>query len=219
MSKPPTEDEPEPNTESASETASAQTGTEPIDETPPDGAAILSEPVPMEAPAATAVSFQEDMAPRRSALPWTFGVLGLLLALALQASYFQREALARYPGARPYVEQLCALTGCDLALRRAPGQIRVEHRDVRVHPSEQHALLISLRMVNVAPFDQPYPALELMLFDINGEAVAKRRFRPDQYLSADPEYPEIMPTGVPIHLSMELVDPGAETTGFEFRFH
>ena len=168
---------------------------------------------------APAPRFGEPADRSRVPMLWGLGVSALLAALVVQAGYFKREALSHYPEARPLLESLCGVAGCELPPRRAPAEIRVEHREVRVHPSVPQALLISLRIVNLAPFDQPYPVLELMLLNTDGKVVARRRFRPAEYLPAEPEYPQLMPTGVPIHLRMELVDPGEETTGFEFRFH
>ena len=57
---------------------------------------------------------------RQSALKW--GVLGLLLCALLftQASYFLSDKLAQgYPILRPWLEQFCAASGCQLSLQRA----------------------------------------------------------------------------------------------------
>lgn len=158
----------------------------------------------------------EAHAPRRSArLLW--GAVAALLALALGAQavwYFRDGLMARYPGTRAWLEQACSVLGCEVGARRAVQRLRLESRDVREHPRYRDALLVNATLVNRARFTQPYPLLELSLYDVGGELLARRRFRPEEYLGGTLDASAGMPPGMPVYVVLELVG-GTGAAGFE----
>ncbi len=156
---------------------------------------------------------------RPSALKW--GGLGLLLCALLftQVSYFMSDRLAQgYPLLRPWLEQFCAATHCELALQRAPGKIVITHRDVRNHPSIPRALLINLTMKNEASFIQSYPQLKLSFFDINHNLLASRTFQASEYLPQEVDIKHGFPTDTALNVILELIDPDRNAVNFEFEF-
>lgn len=149
---------------------------------------------------------------------WSVGIALMLVSLVGQWAWLMREDLAAYPGLRPWLERMCALEGCRLPLRRDPGAVVLKERDVRSHPSVDSALLINATIVNDAGFPQSYPGLELALSDTAGNVIASRVFRPEEYLGRPLAPGEAMPVGVPVHLRLELADPGKNAVGFAFEF-
>ncbi len=153
----------------------------------------------------------------RRVLGWT-AIIALLLVLAAQVIYYKRFALASNPLWRPAMETFCGVLGCSLPLKRDPGRIVMIDRSVREHPQVEGALLVSATIVNRAPFPQPYPFVELRLSDVSGRLEAGRWFRPEEYLPGGKVPEGGMPPGEPVHLMLEIVDPGTDTLSYRFDF-
>ncbi len=150
---------------------------------------------------------------------WGLGSLLLLAALAAQTAWFRgHEILLRQPVLRDGLEQFCAWAACSVPVPRDPGAVRLVSRDVRAHPRLDKALLVNAIVVNEAGFAQPYPVVELGLYDTHGVLLAARRFRPDEYLEAGEPLDILMQPGVPVHLVLELAGPSTPAVSFEFRF-
>jgi len=157
--------------------------------------------------------------PRRR-LPWRWwlAVAGLALALVLQLMLADRARLAADAAWRPRLETLCGLLGCDLPPWQEPGAFRVTSREVRRHPDDPRALLVTTSFRNDARWPQPWPVMEVALHDIDGQALGLRRFRPHEYLGAPPARPLIAP-GQSASATLEILDPGQRAVAFTFDFH
>ena len=72
-------------------------------------------------------------------------------------------------------------------------------------------------MRNKAPYNQPFPDLQLVFKDIDLQVIAKRRFQPSEYLNQNLPNTNttLMPINKPIHLSIEILDPGEEAVNWE----
>lgn len=177
---------------------------------------IISSPEPEPLP------FEENAKNRRpkrkGRLFWTLGTLLLLVAALLQTAWLTRQQLIRYPEGRLVLETLCRYAGCQLPERRAPRQIEVLRRSIISHPTEENALLIELTLVNRAPFAQPYPQLQIALYDNNETLVAQRRFRPSQYLERPIPKTERLEPNQALSVELAVVDPGNNVTGFKLEF-
>ena len=149
---------------------------------------------------------------------WFMGSLILLILTMAQLAWFQREMLVQYPQGRLLLEKFCAYAECSVPQLRDTSRIHIVSRQVRSHPNKKGVLLVQLVMVNRAPFPQPYPLMELSLSTVTKQAAARRSFKPEEYLHTAKDSVSLMPSGVPQHVEMELVDPGKEMTGFEFDF-
>lgn len=175
---------------------------------------IAMEPRPV--PASTPEAETEPApGPLKTAL-WAAVNLVLILTLLGQYTYFNRDELAQHPQLRPWLTQLCSVLACDTPLRREVSRITLTKRVVASHPDRPNALLIDATLVNQADFPQPYPLLELRFSDLNNQLLAGRRFRPREYLAAGTAINAGMPPHQPVHIVLEIVDPGKDAVSFLF---
>lgn len=147
-----------------------------------------------------------------------FVILLLLLSFS-QLTYFRAHELVNLvPSARPVLEAFCETTGCYYSGPRDTKQIQLLSRDVRLHPKEKKALLISAAMINNAYFAQPYPDIHIRLSDISGNVVAERIFNAKTYMGQLSNPFLLMKSKTPVHINFEVVDPGKDAINFEFTF-
>ncbi len=152
---------------------------------------------------------------------WGWGLLAIVLALLLIAQMLvaKRNAVVQaVPAMRPVVTGLCRVVGCSVDPRRDLNQIELSSHSVFSHPDTDDALMIRATIVNQADFPQPYPVLALTLTDIQGRAVASRRFAPFEYLDKPESLPPMMVPGQPVPVLIEVFDPGKNALAFEFEF-
>lgn len=167
--------------------------------------------------------FDDDAAPAappsRARRVWIALAVVLVVLLASQAAWGWREQLfALMPQARPLAQRLCTTLGCRIDVPRALDRLRVIARDVRDHPRLQDALLVNATIENQADFRQPYPVLELSLFDVNGGLLGRRRFQPREYLDSSVDRAAGMAVKVPVIVVMEVAGPTDQAVSFEFKF-
>jgi len=160
--------------------------------------------------------------PRRSwrrLLGW--GLLNLLAVAVLAGQYvwLHYDELVRQDRYRPWFERLCPALGCPLPPRVDIGQIKSSNLTVRRHPDFAGALVVDAILYNRATFAQPFPLLELRFADLNGQSVASRRFKPNEYLSGELAGQQEMPPQTPIHISLEILDPGIQAVNYSLSFY
>ena len=157
--------------------------------------------------------------------PWGrwlgWGLLNLLGAAALAGQYltYHFEELARQDQYRPWFEQLCPVIGCTLPSKVDISQIKSSNLVVRSHPEFSGALVVDAILYNRAPFAQPFPLLEMRFADINGQLLASRRFKPGEYLAGELAGQAEMPPQTPIHVSLDILDPGTQAVNYSLSFH
>ncbi|WP_454837785.1 DUF3426 domain-containing protein [Pseudomonas mohnii] len=166
---------------------------------------------------------QLDWQKRRS--PWGRRLFWLLLivlgagALAGQYVAYHFDELARQDQYRPWFQQLCPQIGCTVPTKVDIAKIKSSNLVVRSHPEFNGALVVDAIIYNRAPFSQPFPLLELRFADLNGHLIASRRFKPAEYLSGDLEGMAEMPPQTPIHIALDILDPGAKAVNYSLSFH
>jgi hypothetical protein len=136
-----------------------------------------------------------------------------LVLFAAQYLYFNFENLARGE-LRPWLAQTCAIFTCTLPTLSDPARIRTSSLIVRSHPTRKGALAVDAIITNQAPFPQPYPALQLQFTDLKGAPVAGRQFSPEEYLGGELTGSRLMPVQQPVHVALELVDPGPRAVNY-----
>ena len=151
--------------------------------------------------------------PRWPKILWRFGLVAAIALGVGQYIYFNFDALAR-GNLRPYLAQACAIVGCVLPPQSDISQIRTNSLIVRSHPTHRGALAVDAIINNQADFPQPYPPLQLQFSDLNGAPVAGRRFTPEEYLSGELTGSRLMPLQQPVHIALELVDPGPRAVNY-----
>jgi predicted Zn finger-like uncharacterized protein len=166
---------------------------------------------------------QLDWQKRRS--PWGrrfFWLLLILLGAAgLVGQYvaYHFDELARQDQYRPWFQQLCPQVGCTVPSKVDISKIKSSNLVVRSHPDFSGALVVDAIIYNRAPFSQPFPLLELRFADLNGHLIASRRFKPGEYLNGDLEGMIEMPPQTPIHIALDILDPGPKAVNYSLSFH
>jgi len=150
---------------------------------------------------------------------WLLLVLLALLGLAGQYIAYHFEELARQDQFRPWFAQACPELGCTLPSKVDVEQIRSSNLVVRSHPDFSGALVVDAIIYNRANFSQPFPLLEMRFADLNGQLIASRRFKPSEYLSGELAGQSEMPPQTPIHISLDILDPGPKAVNYSLSFH
>lgn len=175
-------------------------------------------PPPPEALAPTPPVLPPPRAPRRHGLIWS-GVLAAGVVLALgQLAYWTFPEAAMDPRLRGTYARVCEVVGCALPQHRDLSAIRSRRLLVRPHPAYANALLFEATIVNVAPFPQPFPIIELQFADIRGDPVAARRVSPDRYLAGEVGPGAAMPPNREVLVAMEVESPGEHAVNYQIRF-
>ncbi|CRM93373.1 family finger-like domain protein [Pseudomonas sp. 22 E 5] len=152
-------------------------------------------------------------------LIWLLLVLIAAAGLAGQYIAYQFDELARQDAYRPWFQQLCPTLGCTVPSRVDIAHIKSSNLVVRSHPDFAGALVVDAIIYNRATFSQPFPLLELRFADLNGSLIASRRFKPAEYLSGELAGVSEMPSQTPIHISLDILDPGNKAVNYSLSFH
>ncbi|MZR63644.1 zinc-ribbon and DUF3426 domain-containing protein [Alcanivorax sp. DP30] len=148
---------------------------------------------------------------------WTLLSAFAAIILVGQYAWFNFDHLARSPQWRPAYQQACEALGCKLPSRSDISKLRGANLVVRSHPEYSNALIVDAILFNEARYPQPFPDLELRFSALDGKAVASRRFKPEEYLQGDLKGMDSMPTNTPLHVSLEIVDPGDSAVNYNLR--
>jgi predicted Zn finger-like uncharacterized protein len=156
--------------------------------------------------------------------PWGrwlgWSLLNLIAAGALltQYSIYHFNELARQDQYRPWFESICPQLGCTLPPKVDVDLIKSSNLVIRSHPDFAGALVVDAILYNRASFAQPFPLLELRFADINNKPMANRRFKPSEYLAGELAGQSEMPPQTPIHISLDILDPGQEAVNYNLTF-
>lgn len=151
-------------------------------------------------------------------LKWGALSLAGVLIFVGQHLIFNFNELSRTPAWRPFYANVCGAIGCSLPNLSDVSELRGANLVVRAHPRAGNALVVDVIVFNDGRHAQPFPLLELGFTDLNGRAIASRRFQPDEYLRGEISDMTEMPPGVPIRLSLEILDPGSDAQNYTLRF-
>ena len=153
---------------------------------------------------------------RRKLLWGGLSLLALLL-LVVQVAWLQFDRLSRQAPYRDYYQSACNLLGCELPQRVNTARIRTYNLVVRDHPEQANALLVDAIILNTASFEQPFPPLLLSFTDMDNQPVASRAFAPAEYLRGELAGTQMIPPNQPVHLSLEIADPGAHAVNYRLQ--
>ena len=137
-----------------------------------------------------------------------------LAGLVGQYVYFQFDDLARQPTWRPVYTVVCPYFGCQLPSLYNSKDISAKNLTVKSHAYYEGALVVDTIITNHANIAQPFPQLELYFTDNEQKIVAARRFSPDEYLRGELTSKTLMPSRQPVHLAVEINDPGGDASGY-----
>src|SRR5690606_6998578 len=112
-------------------------------------------------------------------------VLLLILAALGQTAYFLRSDIAaRWPQARPHLEQACTWLRCNVTLPQNIDLIMIDDSDLKEDTERLGLIHLSTTLINRADYSQALPLLELTLTDANDKPLLRRSFGPAEYLPA-----------------------------------
>lgn len=166
------------------------------------------EPDPLE------VDWEDEKPPLIKRLVWPSLCLLALLALVAQVAWLEFDRLSKIEPYRGLYAKFCPLVGCTLPELRDLTSIKASNLIVRSHPELEGALLVDVILQNNAPFQQRFPSLTLTFSDIDKNPIASRKFAPADYLGGELAGSNIMPTDTPVHIAMELMDPGPNAVSY-----
>lgn len=151
-----------------------------------------------------------------SGVIWLIASLSMLTLLLFQIINFNPETmLAKYPQLQP----LCRFIDCPVETEfNDLSKINLVSRDVREHLQFKDVLLVNATLVNSAIENQPFPKLQLDLFDKVGRPIGSRQFTPNEYLDSSVDIHSGMKPKLPVHIVLEVISPDEETSSFEFKF-
>ena len=182
----------------------------------PEGKAIaenigLSREVEIGIPSMTIepISLEEDK-PQSTGWIWSLIALLFIVAAMAQIAYFRFDSAARSETWRPMYEQICAVAGCALPGIQNVQLIRASNTVFNQHRTDPTGIVVDTLLTNTADYPQPYPDIELEFRDLNGQIVAQRTFAPSDYLAGDVLPGDSMPSDIPVHIALEVVNPGPE---------
>ncbi len=141
----------------------------------------------------------------------------LVIASIFQVLYFQVDTLGRKPEWRKTYASFCQLTACELPDQYSIHDITAGSTHQKDHNIYQGALLVETVITNHAKFRQPFPNIDVYFKNMKDEVVAARSFKPSEYLRGVIATSKTMPKRQPIHVALEVNDPGIDATGYELK--
>jgi len=152
--------------------------------------------------------------PLRKNQLWASLSLLAALGLILQFANFKFDTYSRIEPWRSGYQWACDLGLCTLPDLGDKSKISAYNLVVRSHPTTAKALMVDTIILNSAEFPQAFPRLELVFSDSSNKVIASRQFKPSEYLAGELAGQNIMPRQRPVHITLELVDPGPEAMGY-----
>ncbi len=155
---------------------------------------------------------------RLLSLRWLRWLPGILLMVAIgyfQYALFNMERFTQDLRYRGYYETACAYLFCEVPDFRSPDDLMTREVVIRSHPEAERALIVDLLLRNAAEHRQVFPRLRLQFFNLNGQVIGSRIFKVDEYLGGELRGLKYMPARTEVRISLELVDPGADASGYE----
>ena len=150
---------------------------------------------------------------------WSTLAIIMSLLLFFQIAYFKFDYFSRVEPARTAYLFMCPVFGCDVPPLIDIAEIETTNLIVRNHPKIADALLVDAILINKAPFEQPFPDLILSFSKIDETPVASRRFTPKDYLGGELAGMKYIPERQPVHIALEIADPGAEAVNYTLSAH
>ena len=158
-----------------------------------------------------------DWAPSRSwkkRVLWPLLTLTALILLLAQVAWLEFHRLNRIEPYRSFYAFVCPHVNCTLPDLVDHSKIQTSNLVVRTHPEVEKALMVDVILQNNAVFEQAFPKLQLTFSNLRNEPVASRLLTPDDYLGGELAGSKRMPVKQPIHIGLEVVDPGEEAVSY-----
>jgi predicted Zn finger-like uncharacterized protein len=149
-----------------------------------DALATISEVIEAE-PDKSVESFEDSLPLSLTKSPkavWSYALLLNLVVLFGQIGYFEGQKFLLQPQVRSVLLSVCSFLHCDIPPFKDLQNCLVLQSDLR--DEADNRLRVSVALINKAALPQSFPAINLILKDLNGNAVAQRVFLPHEYQHA-----------------------------------
>ncbi len=160
----------------------------------------------------------DEVFPKTTRKPiWKSALVALLLTVTLvaQAAYFFRvEIAARLPGLKPLLTNYCALFACTIGLPQDIQLLVIESSELESNPEVSNIVTLHALLHNRAAYAQAYPSLELTLTNLQDNAVARRIFKPTDYLKPDAESYQGIAANRDLEISLHLDTSDLKPAGY-----
>jgi predicted Zn finger-like uncharacterized protein len=141
----------------------------------------------------------------------------LALVFVGQYTFFNFDELAKNENRRHSMETLCKYAGCKLPPLESWRNMRISSLVVRKHPNNENGLIIDAILLNTSNYPRPFPRLEMYFSEEDKLPFASRRFTPNEYLSGEMSGKTEIPPGQPVHLALEIVNPGPKAVNWSMQ--
>lgn len=162
------------------------------------------------------ISSLEKPPPKIKPAQWlsmvTLVVLLVFLGIQTLAAFKANLIPSSYQGI------ICQWLKCSVEVPRALDKIEVLNRSIYTHPTQPQALMVTLTIINRAPFMQPYPVIQLLFLNTSGDIIAARQFSPNHYLQGKWSSDSLMASMTPLSVQLEVHDVGEEVVSYNFDF-
>ncbi len=171
------------------------------------------------APESAPLTLLDPVARPRTRLPfWMVGNITLVLLLLAQGAYFYSGDLVfAYPALKPAFADVCRALGCQLTPPQDINLIDLVEAKIAPHPKFDKALRIRATLVNRAHFKQTFPIMEVTLSDTRGQIIARRAFKPEEYVEKSRNDDVTMAPHVAIPVLLDVTHPGNRALSYEIR--
>lgn len=153
--------------------------------------------------------------PKRRKWPWALASILLLMTLLAQSAYFFRiEIAAQLPGAKPLLIDACKMLDCTVPLPQNTDLMGIESSELEADPARENLIILNALLRNRASYTQAFPSLELTLNDMDDKPMARRIFRPADYLPPSKNESDGLLAGYELAIKLHLDVTDLKPTGY-----
>lgn len=160
------------------------------------------------------VAWQKQSKPLAKRILWPVIACLAFIILIGQVAWLQFYKLNQLEPYRTGYAIACNVFGCDLPILKDLSKIEVSNLLIRSHPSEANTLMVDVILKNTASFKQRFPELRLTFTDLRNNPISTRKLTPKEYLGGELTGRKMMPIKQPIHIGIEIVDPGKQAVSY-----
>ncbi|OYT98939.1 MAG: hypothetical protein CFE40_09085 [Burkholderiales bacterium PBB1] len=155
---------------------------------------------------------------------WALVAVSALLLGTQVIHHFPQVIAAQHPGALPWLQGFCGVTGCRLdtlqriadvsientALTQGQGPAQPADDAASAPDSDAHILRLAITLRNRGQWNIAMPSVDLSLTGSDGELVARRSLSPRDFGVTDPQ----LPPGLDTPLSLRFRVAGGRVSGY-----
>ena len=146
---------------------------------------------------------------------WTIAASLLSITLIVQTIYlFRVELAAHFSYLKPSLVYSCKLLKCTVPLPRNATLMSIESSELKDDPIQRSNVSLNALLRNRATYTQTFPSLELTLTNIQDQAIARRTFKPKDYLPASESETAGFPANMELSISLHLDTTELKPVGY-----